>query len=585
MSVTNEHGEVAFQYDDAQRLVGEQQRHAGIEGGSGWQWQHTLTANGAPQASQFGELPALHWHTYGSGHLHGLSAPGLNLEIDLEPDALHRETRRRLTLAAGDQAPPLILERGYTNLGQLDHLTLRGAQNGGGQQYQYDALGRMSFRSVQSDQASSVIAYSYDAAGRLTGSQHGDQAHRYALDAAGNRLDGQQALTDNRLDHLDGARHRFDGAGNMIEKQAANGDRLTLGFDGANRLVQLTRASERGRTVEATYRYDGLGRRISKTVRHENGTTATTHYGWDGDRIVREESESQHSTIVYEPGSFVPMLRIDDTQEGPQLSAFVTDAIGTPMQLVAANGETQWQGQPDDWAAVKNVRGSARQPIRFQGQWQDEESGLYYNRHRYYDPQQGRYISQDPIGLRGGTNLYGYVTNPMGAVDPLGLFGANMHQLDPIGTAIQNGHTRPRAEPRRVGDVFNPAERVREGSTATAEAGGQLIIVVGGSKSTGVAVNADGLACTIHTTCVMAGPRIGAGVTGGVSAATGTFEPGDVSYSIGGEGTAVFTGADINFSNTGSISSNLGGIFGVDIGGAIKMCRSEVSNTCWEIGE
>ncbi len=423
MSVTNEHGDVAFQYDDAQRLVGEQQRHAGIEGGSGWQWQqqHTLTANGAPQASQFGALPALNWHTYGSGHLHGLSAPGLNLEIDLEPDALHRETRRRLTLAAGDQAPPLILERGYTNLGQLDHLTLRGAQNGGGQQYQYDALGRMSFRSVQSDQASSVIAYSYDAAGRLTGSQHGDQAHRYALDAAGNRLEGQRAITDNRLDHLDGARHRFDGAGNMIEKQAANGDRLTLGFDGANRLVQLTRASERGRTVEATYRYDGLGRRISKTVRHENGTTATTHYGWDGDRIVREESEKQRSTIVYEPGSFVPMLRIDDTEQGPHLSAFVTDAIGTPMQLVAANGETQWQGQPDDWAAVKNVHGSARQPIRFQGQWQDEESGLYYNRHRYYDPQQGRYVSQDPIGLRGGTNLYGYVANPMGAVDPLGL--------------------------------------------------------------------------------------------------------------------------------------------------------------------
>ncbi|WP_447530547.1 RHS repeat-associated core domain-containing protein [Vreelandella sp. TE19] len=216
----------------------------------------------------------------------------------------------------------------------------------------------------------------------------------------------------------------------MIEKQAANGDRLTLGYDGANRLVRLTRASERGRTVDATYRYDGLGRRISKTMRHENGTTATTHYGWDGDRIVREESESQHSTIVYEPGSFVPMLRIDGTQEGPQLSAFVTDAIGTPMQLVAAHGETQWQGQPDDWAAVKNARGSARQPIRFQGQWQDEESGLYYNRHRYYDPPQGRYISQDPIGLRGGTNLYGYVANPMEMVDPLGLEGMCTHEND-----------------------------------------------------------------------------------------------------------------------------------------------------------
>ncbi|MBD3896818.1 RHS domain-containing protein, partial [Halomonas sp. ML-15] len=98
-----------------------------------------------------------------------------------------------------------------------------------------------------------------------------------------------------------------------------------------------------------------------------------------------------------------------------------TDALGTPMQLVTAKGEALWQAQPDDWAAVTNERGTASQPIRFQGQWHDEESGLYYNRHRYYDPQQGRYISQDPIGLKGGRNLYGYVSNPTGMVDPLGL--------------------------------------------------------------------------------------------------------------------------------------------------------------------
>ncbi|PRY65847.1 hypothetical protein B0H98_102379, partial [Vreelandella songnenensis] len=69
--MTNAHGEVTFSYDHAQRLTGEQQRHAGIEGGSPWQWEqrHTLTANGAPQQSQFGDLPALNWHTYGSGHL------------------------------------------------------------------------------------------------------------------------------------------------------------------------------------------------------------------------------------------------------------------------------------------------------------------------------------------------------------------------------------------------------------------------------------------------------------------------------------------------------------------------------------
>ncbi|CAM0556998.1 hypothetical protein EHLJMEHL_02086 [Vreelandella titanicae] len=259
----------------------------------------------------------------------------------------------------------------------------------------------MSFRSLQGNPAEKVIAYSYDA-GRLIGSQHGDHAHRYSVDAAGNRLEGQQALSDNRLGQLNGTRYRYDGA---------------------NRLVHLIHASELGATREATYRYDGLGRRISKTVRHTNGTTATTHYGWDGDRIVREETDNQRTTVVYEPGSFVPMLRIDDTQQGQLVSAYITDALGTPMQLVTPNGQPRWLAEPDDWAAVKNQRAvrNVTQPIRFQGQWHDEESGLYYNRHRYYYPQQGRYISQDPIGLRGGTNLYGYVSNPTGMVDPLGL--------------------------------------------------------------------------------------------------------------------------------------------------------------------
>ena len=87
------------------------------------------------------------WHAY--SHLHGMSAPGLNLKIALEPDALHRETQRRLSTGASANQP-LVLERGYTNLGQLDHLTLRGANSAASeQQYQYDALGRMSFRSIE----------------------------------------------------------------------------------------------------------------------------------------------------------------------------------------------------------------------------------------------------------------------------------------------------------------------------------------------------------------------------------------------------------------------------------------------------
>jgi RHS repeat-associated protein len=89
--------------------------------------------------------------------------------------------------------------------------------------------------------------------------------------------------------------------------------------------------------------------------------------------------------------------------------------------LIESGGKTLWKAEPDDWRAVRNEKGIIRQPIRFQGQYHDEETGLYYNRFRFYDPLQGRYITQDPIGLRGGLNNFAYTRNPVEWVDPLGL--------------------------------------------------------------------------------------------------------------------------------------------------------------------
>nr|WP_255698494.1 RHS repeat-associated core domain-containing protein [Halomonas desiderata] len=189
------------------------------------------------------------------------------------------------------------------------------------------------------------------------------------------------------------------------------------------------------------------------------------------------------------------MLRIDQAGDGAakQISAYVTDALGTPMQLVTPRGDTLWQAQPDDWAAVTNEQGRTDQPIRFQGQWYDEESGLYYNRHRYYDPQQGRYISQDPIGLNGGTNLYGYVSNPTGMVDPLGLF----ERAGPVDQSGRQGRvgapiTRQGPAPRtalerignsavsnRLGNITGGTLRV-ESATGMIAKGHPLRVLVGG---------------------------------------------------------------------------------------------------------
>ena len=81
------------------------------------------------------------------------------------------------------------------------------------------------------------------------------------------------------------------------------------------------------------------------------------------------------------------------------------------------------------WGAAREILTQAaqsaglRNPLRFQGQYHDDESGLHYNRYRYYDPDTGRFISRDPIGLLGGMNVHAYAPNPVEWVDPLGLMG------------------------------------------------------------------------------------------------------------------------------------------------------------------
>ncbi|HHG6072033.1 TPA: RHS element core protein [Salmonella enterica subsp. enterica serovar Vietnam] len=100
------------------------------------------------------------------------------------------------------------------------------------------------------------------------------------------------------------------------------------------------------------------------------------------------------------------------------------DHRGLPLALVSIDGKIEWSAEYDAWGNVlrENNPQNMKQLIRLPGQQYDEETGLYYNRHRYYDPLQGRYITQDPIGLNGGWNLYKYPLNPVTEIDPLGLW-------------------------------------------------------------------------------------------------------------------------------------------------------------------
>ena len=142
-----------------------------------------------------------------------------------------------------------------------------------------------------------------------------------------------------------------------------------------------------------------------------------------GDHLLTESAENRYRTYLYEPDSFHPLAMLDG--EGPLKAApfyYHLDHLGTPQELTDYSGEIMWSAK---YRAYGNLAAldvaEIDNPLRFQGQYFDAETGLHYNRHRYYNPGTGRFLTPDPIKLAGGLNSYQYVPNPTGWVDPLGL--------------------------------------------------------------------------------------------------------------------------------------------------------------------
>ncbi|MFK9007799.1 RHS repeat-associated core domain-containing protein, partial [Pseudomonas pergaminensis] len=130
-----------------------------------------------------------------------------------------------------------------------------------------------------------------------------------------------------------------------------------------------------------------------------------------------------HRSYLYEPDSFRPLALLDGF--GPKETKpyhYQLDHLGTPQELTAPDGEIVWSAHYRAYGEISRLDiGKVDNPLRFQGQYFDQESGLHYNRHRYYNPDVGRYLTPDPVKLAGGINAYQYTTNPTGWVDPSGL--------------------------------------------------------------------------------------------------------------------------------------------------------------------
>ncbi|MFK3820562.1 RHS repeat-associated core domain-containing protein, partial [Pseudomonas sp. NPDC089407] len=170
------------------------------------------------------------------------------------------------------------------------------------------------------------------------------------------------------------------------------------------------------------YRYDSLGRRVAKRA-EINGEVEQKRFLWQGLRMLREETPGQSILYLYEPGSYAPLARVDQAEgEEQKLYYFHTDQIGTPLELTDSAGKIVWQATYRSWGTIEHLAvDQVEQDLRFQGQYFDFETGLHYNTFRYYDHEVGRFTTQDPVGLSGGNNLYGYVLNPSNWIDPVGL--------------------------------------------------------------------------------------------------------------------------------------------------------------------
>jgi RHS repeat-associated protein len=372
------------------------------------------------------------------------------------------------------------------------------SRKGGGavftRSYSYDAADALT---AIEDARRGLKQYRYDPCDRLLAVEGADP-ESFVTDPAGNILAsgpdagfwGGEAKGDRLLVHGD-RKFEYDRFGNRVKEWRAAGGAVTVTYryGAENRLAEMTEESRLGRRV-TRFRYDALGRRVEKETEHApmaandgagEPTRHRTRFLWDGDVLLAESDSAADplaTVYLFEPGSFRPLAQL--RRSGPAAAAetyhYHLDHLGTPHELTNDNGEVVWAADYKAWGALaRSYEASVPNPLRFQGQYHDAETGLHYNRYRYYSPGEGCFINQDPIRLKGGENIAAYVPNPTGWIDPLGLAPCGAKRgpkTDP--NAPHNAKIR--AEAGRLTD---------EGNTIISGGGGkeQLIETPGGVKS------------------------------------------------------------------------------------------------------
>ena len=257
----------------------------------------------------------------------------------------------------------------------------------------------------------------------------------FAFDPAHNILsDDLNAIPDNRLKIYNGTTYYYDDLGNLIHRELADGEVQNYFYDLHDQLVKSEIFKKDGTKETWAYTYDALGRRIGKgRLKNEevsDGLEEETGFVWDGSHLLQEiHSVGRYTYIYADPDSYEPLAQIrnwttEDGENRQQTHYFHCDQIGIPREMTDKDGNLLWFGNYTGWGRLKEetkVTDSAYQPFRLQNQYADRETGLHYNFFRYYEPDAGRFVNQDPIGLMGGSNFYNYSPNVQAWVDLYGL--------------------------------------------------------------------------------------------------------------------------------------------------------------------
>ncbi|MGX6741937.1 putative T7SS-secreted protein [Streptomyces xantholiticus] len=379
------------------------------------------------------------WTYDAAGRRSALTTSGRT--ITFEHDVAGQETARHI----GDT---VTFTNQYDPLGRLtsQHVTSTGGRSIQRRDYTYRADGNLI---ALADQLSGTRTFDLDPVGRVTAVHAAGWTERYAYDAAGNQTEaswpathpGQEAVgtreyTGTTITRAGTIRYEHDALGRITLRQktrlSRKPDTWRYEWDAEDRMTSVT-------TPDGTvwrYIYDPLCRRIGKQRLAEDGETVSEQvtFTWDGSTLCEQVTSGAPypGTVAltwnHESGrSLTQTERIlgasgPDSSVNERFFAIITDLIGSVNQLVDESGTLAWQTRATLWGLTAwQESSSAYTPLRFPGQYFDQESQLHYNCFRYYDCDAGSYLSSDPLGLAAADNNRSYVQNPLMQSDSLGL--------------------------------------------------------------------------------------------------------------------------------------------------------------------